>query len=43
MQYWGDHNEFMSYDERKEWYESGYEPVRKGAWWTFGGVNEARG
>ena len=43
MQYWGDHTEFMSYDERKEWYESGYEPVRKGAWWTFGGVNEARG
>lgn len=43
MQYWGDHNEFMSYDERKKWYESGYEPVRKGAWWTFGGVSEARG
>lgn len=43
MQYWGDHTDFMSYDERKEWYESGYEPVRKGAWWTFGGVNEARG
>nr|DAK26581.1 MAG TPA: hypothetical protein [Caudoviricetes sp.] len=43
MQYWGDHNEFMDYEERKEWYASGYEPVRKGAWWTFGGVNEARG
>lgn len=43
MQYWGDHNEFMSYDERKKWYESGYDPVRKGAWWTFGGVAEARG
>lgn len=43
MQYWGDHNEFMSYEERKKWYESGYEPVRKGAWWTFGGVSEARG
>lgn len=43
MQYWGDKTSFMSYDERKEWYENGYEPVRKGAWWTFGGVNEARG
>lgn len=43
MQYWGDHNEFMDFEERKKWYESGYEPVRKGAWWTFGGVNEARG
>lgn len=43
MQYWGDHNEFMNKDERKKWYETGYEPVRKGAWWTFGGVSEARG
>ena len=43
MQYWGDHTPFMSYDERKKYYESGYDPVRKGAWWTFGGVSEARG
>ena len=43
MQYWGDHDEFQSADERRKWYESGYTPVRKGAWWTFGGVNEARG
>lgn len=43
MQYWGDHDDFMSYDERKKWYESGYTPVRKGAWWTWGGVQEARG
>lgn len=43
MQYWGDHTDFMSYDQRKKYYESGYDPVRKGAWWTFGGVNEARG
>ena len=43
MQYWGGHDEFQSADERRKWYESGYEPVRKGAWWTFGGVNEARG
>ena len=43
MQYWGDKNEFMDYDERREWYESGYDPVRKGALWVFGSVNEARG
>ena len=43
MQYWGEKDDFMSYDERKKYYESGYDPVRKGAWWTFGGVQEARG
>jgi hypothetical protein len=43
MQYWGGHGEFQSWAERKKYYESGYDPVRKGAWWTFGGVNEARG
>ena len=43
MQYWGDHDEFMDYAERKKWYESGYDPVRKGAWWTWGGIQEARG
>ena len=43
MQYWGDHTNFMSYDERKHYYEKGYDPVRKGAFWTFGGVNEMRG
>jgi hypothetical protein len=43
MQYWGGHEDFQSADERREWYEKGYDPVRKGAWWTFGGVNEARG
>ena len=43
MQYWGDHNEFQNAEERKEYYEKGYDPVRKGAWWVFGSVNEARG
>lgn len=43
MQYWGDKTSFMNFDERKEWYESGYEPMRKDPWWTFGGVQEARG
>ena len=43
MQYWGGHEDFQNADERREYYEKGYDPVRKGAWWTFGGVNEARG
>lgn len=43
MQYWGDHNDFQNAEERKDYYERGYEPVRKGAWWIFGSVNEARG
>ena len=43
MQYWGEKTPFMNYDERKKYYESGYDPVRKGSWWTFGGVQEARG
>ena len=43
MQYWGDHDDFQNADERRKYYEEGYTPVRKGAWWTFGGVNEARG
>lgn len=43
MQYWGEHNDFRSFEEQKEYYAHGYDPVRKGAWWTFGGVNEARG
>lgn len=43
MQYWGDKTNFMGYDERKKYYESGYDPQRKAPWWTFGGVQEARG
>lgn len=42
-QYWGGKDEYQDYDERKKYYEEGYTPVRKAAWWTFGGVNEARG
>lgn len=42
-QYWGDKNDFQSYEERKGYYENGYDPVRKGAWWWFGSLNEFRG
>lgn len=42
-QYWFGHDDYQGYNERRKYYESGYTPVRKGAWWTFGGVGEARG
>lgn len=42
-QYWFGKEEYQSYDERKDYYENGYDPVRKGRYWIFGGVNEFRG
>lgn len=42
-QYWGDKDEYQSYEERQKYYREGYTPVRKAAWWTWGGVSEARG
>lgn len=42
LSYWtGD--EYMSYEERKEWYETGYSEMRKARWWNFGSINEWRG
>lgn len=35
--------EYQSYEERKEWYESGYSPVRSGRFWSFGSSSEFRG
>ena len=43
MQYWGDRQGFMTAEELYDYYQNGYAAVRKGAWWTFGSVNEARG
>lgn len=43
MQYLWGHEEFQSADERADYYKNGYDPVRKGAWWIFGSVNELRG
>lgn len=31
-QYWGDKDDYQGYEERKEYYEEGYVPVRKAAW-----------
>lgn len=41
--YLSNEQEYQSYDERKEWYESGYSPVRSGRWWSFGSSSEFRG
>lgn len=43
LQYWFGKDPYQDYDERKDYYENGYDPVRKGRYWTFGGVNEFRG
>lgn len=43
LEYLSSDDEFDSYDERKEWYESGYTPVRKSRWWAFGSLSEFRG
>lgn len=41
-QYWlGD--DYQDYNERKDYYENGYDEVRKGRWWAFGSASEFRG
>lgn len=41
-QYWlGD--DYQDYSERKDYYENGYDEVRKGRWWAFGSASEFRG
>ena len=36
-------NSFDTAEEREEWYEKGYSPVRKGRFWSFGSSSEFRG
>lgn len=43
LQYWGGKDGFYTYDEEKDYYENGYDPVRKGRYWWFGSANEFRG
>lgn len=44
FQYWNDgDNKFNTYEQEKEYYENGYEPIRKGRYWAFGSANEFRG
>ena len=41
-QYWlGE--DYQNYEERKDYYENGYDEVRKGRWWAFGSASEFRG
>lgn len=42
-EYWTGSNEFQSYDERADWYENGYSPVRSSRFWSFGSSSEFRG
>ena len=35
--------EWQSYEERKDYYERGYTPIRKARYWKFGSSNEYRG
>ena len=40
--YWtGD--DYHSREEREDWYQNGYQEMRKGRWWSFGGIQEFRG
>lgn len=43
LQYYFGKDEYQDFAQRKKYYESGYDPMRKGRYWTFGGVNEFRG
>ena len=42
-EYWFGSNHFDTAEERRDWYENGYSPVRKGRFWSFGSSNEFRG
>ena len=42
-EYWFGSNRFDTAEERAEWYENGYSPVRKGRFWSFGSSSEYRG
>ena len=42
-EYWTGSTDFQTADERKEWYEDGYTPVRKSRFWAFGSASEFRG
>jgi hypothetical protein len=43
MQYITGTDTYQNYEERKEYYQNGYDPVRKGRWWSFGSASEIQG
>lgn len=42
-EYWTGDNHYQTADERREWYQDGYSPVRKSRFWAFGSSSEFRG
>ena len=42
-EYWTGSTDFQTAEERKEWYQDGYSPVRKSRFWGFGSASEFRG
>ena len=43
LQYWGGKDGYYDYNKEVDYYQNGYEAVRKGRYWSFGSVNEFRG
>lgn len=43
MQYWFGKDGYYDADQERDNIANGYEPVRRGRWWSFGSVNEFRG
>ena len=39
----GDYTLFQSYQERLDYYQNGYDPIRSGRYWVWGSTNEFRG
>ena len=39
----GDYKLFQSYQERLDYYQNGYDPIRSGRYWVWGSTNEFRG
>lgn len=42
-EYWTGERNFQNADEREDWYENGYSPVRSSRYWSFGSSSEFRG
>lgn len=43
LQYWFGRDGYYNADQERDYYVNGYEPVRRGRYWSFGSVNEFRG
>lgn len=43
LQYWFGRDGYYDAGQERDYYANGYEPVRRGRYWSFGSVNEFRG